>query len=91
MEVRGLKAPRIDKNVIDTLVMRPDSNKAMVKAICETYSQKGDRENLFFADYIRGKGEGQIILLHGPPGTGKTLTAGMFLSWVKSINVLTGS
>lgn len=30
----------------------------------------------FSADFISGKGEGQIILLHGPPGTGKTLTAG---------------
>lgn len=38
---------------------------------------KGGRESLFFADYIKGKGEGQIVLLHGPPGTGKTLTAGM--------------
>lgn len=49
----------------------------MIKAICETYIIKKDRENLFYADYIKGKGEGQIILLHGPPGTGKTLTAGM--------------
>ncbi|KAF2135438.1 uncharacterized protein K452DRAFT_239383 [Aplosporella prunicola CBS 121167] len=75
IEVKGLKDPRIDKNVIDTLVMRPESNKAMVKAICETYSQKAEREHLFFADFIRGKGEGQVMLLHGPPGTGKTLTA----------------
>ncbi|PSN73728.1 hypothetical protein BS50DRAFT_629714 [Corynespora cassiicola Philippines] len=28
-----------------------------------------------FADFVQGKGEGQIILLHGPPGTSKTLTA----------------
>lgn len=69
--------PRIDKNIIDTLVMRPETNKDMVKAICETYGDKKERENLFFADFIRGKGEGQIMLLHGPPGTGKTLTAGM--------------
>ena len=26
-------------------------------------------------DPIKGKGEGQIMLLHGPPGTGKTFTA----------------
>ena len=49
----------------------------MIKAICETYAVKEDRENLFYADYIKGKGEGQVMLLHGPPGTGKTLTAGM--------------
>ncbi|KAL1966651.1 hypothetical protein VTN77DRAFT_4062 [Rasamsonia byssochlamydoides] len=29
----------------------------------------------FPADFIEGKGEGQIFLLHGPPGVGKTLTA----------------
>ncbi|KAF2730213.1 P-loop containing nucleoside triphosphate hydrolase protein [Polyplosphaeria fusca] len=75
VEVSGLKSPKMDKGVINTLVMRPESNKSMVKAICETYSEKEERESLFFADYIRGKGEGQIILLHGPPGTGKTLTA----------------
>lgn len=49
----------------------------MIKAICETYTIKGDRRNRFYADYINGKGEGQILLLHDPPGTGKTLTAGM--------------
>ncbi|KAF2707698.1 hypothetical protein K504DRAFT_446813 [Pleomassaria siparia CBS 279.74] len=75
LDVGGLKPPRIEKSVIDTLVMRPASNKAMIKALCETYSKKEDRESMFFADHIRGKGEGQIILLHGPPGTGKTLTA----------------
>lgn len=50
----------------------------MIKAICETYHRKEHREQLFFADPIKGKGEGLIILLHGPPGTGKTLTAGIY-------------
>ena len=34
---------------------------------------KGDPWN---ADFIQGKGQGQIILLHGKPGVGKTCTAG---------------
>ncbi|KAF2190524.1 hypothetical protein K469DRAFT_387050 [Zopfia rhizophila CBS 207.26] len=46
--------------------MRPSSNKAMIRAICEIYSQKEGCESLFSADYIRGKGGGQIILLHAP-------------------------
>ncbi|KAF2233389.1 P-loop containing nucleoside triphosphate hydrolase protein [Viridothelium virens] len=29
----------------------------------------------YSADFIQGKGEGHIFLLHGPPGVGKTLTA----------------
>lgn len=28
------------------------------------------------ADFVRGKGEGLTILLHGKPGVGKTYTAG---------------
>jgi len=28
-----------------------------------------------YADLVRGKGEGIIMLLHGPPGVGKTSTA----------------
>ena len=57
---------------IDKLVMRP-GNKELIQAIAKTYT---DSSELFKADFIYGKGEGQIILLHGPPGTGKTLTAG---------------
>ncbi|KAF4545990.1 ATPAse AAA+ type core protein [Lasiodiplodia theobromae] len=76
----GLKPPKIDKGVIDTLVMRSDENKSMIKAICETFNGS-EAQNLFFADFIQGKGEGQILLLHGPPGTGKTLTAESVAEW----------
>lgn len=31
------------------------------------------------ADFIPGKGQGQVFLLHGKPGVGKTYTAGEFL------------
>ena len=48
----------------------------MIKAICEAYMDVDSRIRPFSADAIRGKGEGQVILLHGPPGVGKTLTAG---------------
>lgn len=66
----------IVENAIDRLVMRPEENKATIKAIVKTYTDN-DENGLFTADFIHGKGEGQIFLLHGPPGTGKTLTAGM--------------
>jgi len=76
--VRAITAPRINVNVIDQLVMKTESNKALLKAICTEYDATEAREKpSFFADHIKGKGEGQIILLHGPPGTGKTLTAGI--------------
>jgi SpoVK/Ycf46/Vps4 family AAA+-type ATPase len=64
------------ENAIDRLVMRPKENKDTIKAIAKTYADS-DQAELFSADFIHGKGEGQIFLLHGPPGTGKTLTAGV--------------
>jgi SpoVK/Ycf46/Vps4 family AAA+-type ATPase len=76
LDVSGLDEPKIAVDAIDQLVMRPESNKEMIKAIVKTYADSDGQAELFSADFIRGKGEGQIFLLHGPPGTGKTLTAG---------------
>jgi hypothetical protein len=69
LDVEGLTEPNISERAIDRLVMRPESNKDTIKAIVKTYTDRDD--NRFRADFIHGKGEGQIILLHGPPGTGK--------------------
>ncbi|RAK92304.1 P-loop containing nucleoside triphosphate hydrolase protein [Aspergillus costaricaensis CBS 115574] len=33
-------------------------------------------QNLWSADFIKDKGEGVVVLLHGPPGVGKTYTVG---------------
>lgn len=74
LDVSGLNEPRIDGNAIDHLVMDPD-NKKTIKSIVKTYTDN-DADNLFSADFIQGKGEGQIFLLHKPPGTGKMMTAG---------------
>jgi SpoVK/Ycf46/Vps4 family AAA+-type ATPase len=73
-------------NAIDQLVMRPESNKVTIKAIVKTYAENYGQSGLFRADFIRGKGEGQIFLLHGPPGTGKTLTAGKDIAIVQVVN-----
>ncbi|KAI0116462.1 hypothetical protein GGR51DRAFT_501417 [Nemania sp. FL0031] len=74
LDVRHLADVNIVKDAIDRLVMRPETNKDTIKAIVKTYTEGSQAEH-FNADFIRGKGEGQIFLLHGPPGTGKTLTA----------------
>ncbi|KAJ5774987.1 ATPase AAA-type core [Penicillium paradoxum] len=73
LDVSSLRDPKIQKNIIDTLVLKPESNKQMIKAVCEIFG--GTYTQTFTSDFIQGKGEGQIVLLHGPPGTGKTLTA----------------
>lgn len=77
LDIDGLHEPKFASNAIDQLVMRPEKNKDTIKAIVETYADSDSQTELFSVDFIRGKGEGQIFLLHGPPGTGKTLTAGM--------------
>ncbi|KAJ2995711.1 hypothetical protein NUW58_g1198 [Xylaria curta] len=74
LDVGCLSDVKIVENAIDDLVMRPEANKDTIKAIVKTYADS-DQVGLFSADFIQGKGEGQIFLLHGPPGTGKTLTA----------------
>ncbi|KAK7193192.1 ATPase family AAA domain-containing protein 3B 4 [Paraphaeosphaeria sporulosa] len=73
VDVGGLAEPTIVEDAINRLVM-DEVNKGVIKAIARTYTENkaGAR---FKADFIYGKGEGQILLLHGPPGTGKTLTA----------------
>jgi SpoVK/Ycf46/Vps4 family AAA+-type ATPase len=73
VEVDGLVEPLIVVDAINRLVMDP-TNKSIIKAIAKTYTDT-EAGSLFSADFIHGKGEGQILLLHGPPGTGKTLTA----------------
>ncbi|KAI1483504.1 hypothetical protein F4774DRAFT_164561 [Daldinia eschscholtzii] len=83
IDVSGLTPPRIAKDSIDQLVMRPETNKNTIKAIARTYTDSKSQAELFSADFIHGKGEGQIFLLHGPPGTGKTLTAESVAEYTK--------
>jgi flagellar biosynthesis GTPase FlhF len=66
--------------MIDNLVMDPIRIKTL-KALAGSYIRQnvhGDelKTDPWNADFIQGKGQGQIILLHGKPGVGKTCTAG---------------
>ncbi|OAK94707.1 P-loop containing nucleoside triphosphate hydrolase protein [Phaeosphaeriaceae sp. SRC1lsM3a] len=83
LDVNGLTEPIVAENAIDELVMRPEKNKETIKAIVKTYTDTNGQADLMGVDFIRGKGEGQIFLLHGPPGTGKTLTAESVAEYTK--------
>ncbi|KAK2802558.1 hypothetical protein FQN51_004350 [Onygenales sp. PD_10] len=83
LDVSGLSKPKLVEDAIERLVMRPEENKETIKAIAKTYADGGGQAELFSADFIHGKGEGQIFLLHGPPGTGKTLTAESVAEYTK--------
>lgn len=65
-------------DLIDNLEIDPEDLK-MIKASVPHLErrQRGDppKQDPARIDPIAGKGQGQIMLLHGPPGTGKTFTA----------------
>lgn len=67
--------------MIDTLVME-DGRRRLIKALAKNNQMEPDPSSLpahkpWTADFVAGKGEGRIFLLHGKPGVGKTYTAGM--------------
>ncbi|KAH8808670.1 P-loop containing nucleoside triphosphate hydrolase protein [Xylogone sp. PMI_703] len=58
-----------DQDVFSRLVL-PGPTKQLIRVLVENHS-KGRN----FDDFIKGKGQGLVLLLHGPPGVGKTMTA----------------
>lgn len=69
LSVEHIKDVKWDVTAFDRLVLKPDK-KELVKALVTVHLETSKS-----SDYIEGKGNGLIILLHGGPGTGKTLTA----------------
>lgn len=80
LHVKGLAEPDYEENMIDQLVM-DEKRKTTLKALAKSFirvnqfGEKSTREP-WSADFVKGKGNGLIFLLHGSPGTGKTCTAG---------------
>lgn len=82
VDVSNLSAPRFKPGMIDTLVMDSHSIrhlKALASSFIryETGSAAANHQH-WSADFVEGKGNSQIFLLHGQPGVGKTYTAGGF-------------
>lgn len=80
--VKFFEDPEYQQDVIDKLVMDPARIRTL-KALASSYIRENQHgvvstQLAWSADFIQGKGRGQIILLHGPPGVGKTCTAGEF-------------
>ncbi|KAF3801312.1 hypothetical protein GCG54_00005468 [Colletotrichum gloeosporioides] len=77
--IRNLSEPRFEENMIKHLIMS-DSRLMTLKALAKSFArttQHGEamKEDRWSADFVRGKGNGLILLLHGKPGVGKTCTA----------------
>jgi hypothetical protein len=80
VHVRNLSPPRFYKDMIDSLVM-DNSRLKTLKSLTGSLSRLNRHgrvllEKPWAADYVDGKGNGLIFLLHGGPGVGKTFTAG---------------
>lgn len=61
-----------DKSTFDQRLVLREEKKELIRALISVHLGK---KSSVKADFMDGKGEGLIILLHGGPGTGKTLTA----------------
>lgn len=80
--MNGFSEPNFDENMIDNLVMdnkRVQTLKALAKSFVRLnrFGKESEREP-WSADFVKGKGNGLIFLLHGKPGVGKTCTAGEY-------------
>ena len=68
LDVECCREPKIATQAIDNLVLSPDK-LALVKAVVYKYTTSNrstlNSEENWSADFITGKGEGQILLLHG--------------------------
>ncbi|KAJ5744745.1 hypothetical protein N7533_009615 [Penicillium manginii] len=63
---------------ISNLVIGPDE----LRTIQALSNRQNSKTGYWSADFIEGKGLGQIILLHGPPGVGKTYTVEAISEWL---------
>ncbi|OLN96128.1 ATPase family AAA domain-containing protein 3B 1 [Colletotrichum chlorophyti] len=79
LHVRCLLPPQFDENMIGHLVMseqRLKTLKALSKSFARVNKHNDDIKTAkWSADFVKGKGNGLIFLLHGKPGVGKTCTA----------------
>ncbi|KAI9150608.1 ATPase family AAA domain-containing protein [Paramyrothecium foliicola] len=83
VDVRNMKSLTWSDDAFSQLQLH-ESHKQVVQSSVHSYLkrrpierkiERGDSELLHTQDFIRKKGRGLLIMLHGEPGTGKTATA----------------
>jgi SpoVK/Ycf46/Vps4 family AAA+-type ATPase len=70
--VKQIRDVQWNKDTFDHQLVLQEEKKELIKALVSVHIGKSQFTK---PDFMDGKGEGLIILLHGGPGTGKTLTA----------------
>ena len=74
LDIAHCSEPMFNDNALERLVM-PLERKNMIKALVMKFkdTKTHGKSNISWrADFVEGKGEGTIFLLHGSPGVGKT-------------------
>lgn len=77
LDVGYFSEAKFDQDLVDGLVLEEDARN-LVKSLSTKYAREdinGSPIDQWSADFVQGKGEGMIFLLHGKPGVGKTYTA----------------
>lgn len=74
LDAESVKDVDVHPEVFQYLELQPGI-KNDIEALCRTHMRSKKTKSIS-TDFIKGKGEGLIFLLHGPPGVGKTCTAG---------------
>ncbi|RYN81405.1 hypothetical protein AA0120_g10146 [Alternaria tenuissima] len=69
-----------NSGVFEHRLVLEEDKKELVKALVTVHIEKSRDVKM---DFMDGKGEGLIMLLHGGPGTGKTLTAESIAEFVQ--------
>ncbi|KAF7925776.1 uncharacterized protein EAE98_007001 [Botrytis deweyae] len=67
--IENIEDKIFNEKVFSQLVL-PEPTKELVRVLVRNHKRGRD-----FDDFIKGKGKGLVLLLHGPPGVGKTMTA----------------
>ncbi|RDW60324.1 hypothetical protein BP5796_11930 [Coleophoma crateriformis] len=78
LDVTYCQEPKPNRTPFERLVM-DEGQKLMIKSLVYKYTDPrfagSNAQQVWGADFIQNKGDGQIFLLHGGPGVGKTFTA----------------
>jgi SpoVK/Ycf46/Vps4 family AAA+-type ATPase len=72
LDVEHIQDIEWNTGIFEHRLVLQEGKKELVKALVTVHIEK---DRTVKTDFMDGKGEGLIILLHGGPGTGKTLTA----------------
>jgi hypothetical protein len=71
LHIDQVSDPQIEPRPFENLVL-DDGIKRTIASLVRNYMESRKNIKSWNVDFIKGKGEGLVFLLHGSPGVGKT-------------------